>query len=63
MPRDKDFFNEEKMEKTPTTSGQMVEFILSYLGAEGRTAAAAGCVRTMTFDVAAAKTAGMTLIL
>ena len=28
-----------------------------------RTAAAAGCVRTMTFDVAAAKTAGMTLIL
>ena len=27
-----------------------------------RTAVAAGCVRTMTFDVAAAKTAGMTLI-
>ena len=27
-----------------------------------RTAAAAGCVRTMTFDVAAAKTAGMVLI-
>ncbi|WP_428506793.1 PIN domain-containing protein [Roseateles sp.] len=27
-----------------------------------RTAAAAGCAQTMTFDVAAAKTAGMTLI-
>lgn len=27
-----------------------------------RTAAAAGCTHTMTFDVAAAKTAGMTLI-
>lgn len=27
-----------------------------------RTAAAAGCAKTMTFDVAAAKTAGMTLI-
>jgi predicted nucleic-acid-binding protein len=27
-----------------------------------RTAVAAGCTRTMTFDVAAAKTAGMTLI-
>ncbi|TAL72257.1 MAG: PIN domain-containing protein [Burkholderiaceae bacterium] len=27
-----------------------------------RTAVAAGCVKTMTFDVAAAKTAGMTLI-
>jgi predicted nucleic-acid-binding protein len=28
-----------------------------------RTAAAAGCSRTMTFDVAASKAAGMTLIL
>lgn len=27
-----------------------------------RTAVAAGCARTMTFDIAAAKTAGMTLI-
>lgn len=27
-----------------------------------RTAVAAGCTRTMTFDVAAAKTAGMTLV-
>ncbi|MCU7373415.1 type II toxin-antitoxin system VapC family toxin [Paucibacter sp. O1-1] len=27
-----------------------------------RTAAAAGCAKTMTFDVAAAKTAGMTLV-
>jgi predicted nucleic-acid-binding protein len=27
-----------------------------------RIAAAAGCIRTMTFDVAASKTAGMTLV-